>query len=86
MKNRIANDSKPKLEKITIELPPEAHAGLQEMADYLGATMGQVIEALVVDQPKDYLGRQNDGIWEHLIDYLQERHGETPRFKIVGAI
>jgi hypothetical protein len=83
MKNRIENESKSKLVKITIELTPEMHFDLKEMAEHMGATVKQTVEALVSGQPEDYLGRKDDEIWGCLTQYIAEVYGETPRLRLL---
>ena len=83
MKNRIEEESSPKLVKITIELLPHEYEELKEMADYLGATSKQIVEALVDGQSEDYLGRKNDEIWSHLVEYIEDSYGTTPRLELV---
>ena len=79
MKNRVEEKRKPQLIKITIDLTPEEHAGLKEMAEYMGVSVKQVLEALTSGQPEDYLARKTDNIWSGLIDYMVEYNGDSAR-------
>ncbi len=82
MKNQIKNQDKNKPRKITVELHPDDYAGIEKMADMLGATVEQTAEALLWGQSEDYLGREGEEIWEDITNYIAEAYGSSPKLRL----